>query len=106
MLYTTRNDQKLSGAHHNIPVAKLHREPALHHQKQLVFVLVVVPFERPHKLCELYMLAIQLAYDSWVPMIAEESKLLAKINCFHKESLANFKPAQCVPPPAPEPPSE
>jgi hypothetical protein len=46
MFNATRHDQEFSFLDPCVAITKLHAEPALHYEEQLVFVVVVVPIER------------------------------------------------------------
>src|SRR5438105_5034350 len=50
MLDAARDDQEFPLFQPDVAIAQLHAEAALHHQEHLVFVLMVVPDERPLEL--------------------------------------------------------
>src|SRR5713226_10555254 len=83
MLHAARNDDELSLLDPNMPVLQFHAEPTLYNQEKLVFVIVVVPNERPLKFDELDLLAVQLAHDLGTPVLPERTKLINKIDLFH-----------------------
>jgi hypothetical protein len=71
MFNAPRNDQELSFLEPNVPIPELHAESALHHEKQLVLVIVMVPHERAQELDQLDLLAIELSGDFRAPVLSE-----------------------------------
>src|SRR5256885_10915443 len=51
-----------------------------HHEKHLVFVLVVVPDESAFQLVELYQLTIQFTGDVRLPIFLDSRELLGEVN--------------------------
>jgi hypothetical protein len=86
VLHSLRHDQKLPLLEPDVPIAKLHAESALNYEEKLVFVVVVMPNERPLKLHELDLLAVQLTDNLRLPVLGEEGELLSEVDFFHKES--------------------
>src|ERR1700678_3432367 len=56
------NDDPYSLFNPNVAITELHAKPPLDHQKKLVFVVIMVPDERPLELDQLHVLAVQLAH--------------------------------------------
>jgi len=69
-----------------VPIPKLHAEAALDDEEHFVLVVVVVPDERPLKLDQLDLLAVQLADDFRLPLLAELRQLLGQVDFFHESS--------------------
>src|SRR5205807_6866562 len=76
-------DQELTFLEPDIPFPELHPESAFDHEKQLVFLLMVMPDERALKLYELDMLAVQLTDDPGTPMFTKVGELVRKVYLVH-----------------------
>jgi hypothetical protein len=73
VLYHPGHNYKLSFVYFHGPVAEFHFQPAFYHHEHLVFMLVVVPNELAFELYGLYVLAVEFAYDTRVPIIGKEA---------------------------------
>ena len=71
LLDAARNDEKLSGAKLDGPVAELHAERAADDEEQLVLAIVVVPDERAEELDEFDLLSVQIGGDSRLPVLVD-----------------------------------
>src|SRR6266567_3622648 len=95
MLHSSRHHNTLSRAHINDSVAKLNPESPLPHHKKLVLVVMMMPGELPLYFYNLDLLAVQSGNHFGSPVLAEQSKLLIKIDLrCHGKSLAllqNFR---------------
>jgi hypothetical protein len=69
-----RDDQKLAFLQPKLPFGKIHSKPPLNHQKKFVLVVVFVPDEFPLELDEFYVLAIEFADNSRMPVVTEKSE--------------------------------
>src|SRR5271157_2654396 len=61
-------------------VPELHPESPLDHEKQLVFVVMLMPDELPLEFYQLDVLPVQLAHDPGIPVIVEEGELLLGVH--------------------------
>ena len=75
MLDAVGNDTKLTGLQKHTTVAKLNRHLTPPHQKQLIFVLVMMPRKNAGELDQLELLPIQLGYDLRLPMLVNHREL-------------------------------
>src|SRR5437588_7966260 len=80
MLDAVRNDDELAWLDHEVLVSQLHPQPALHDQKQLVLMLVVMPDEFTLELGELYEGVVHLADDFGTPLILKPAEHLGEIH--------------------------
>jgi hypothetical protein len=71
MLDTFWNNQEFIFAQRYHLIPKFHVEFALDHKKHFVFMVVFVPYELAPELDELDMLAVELARNPRIPMVAE-----------------------------------
>ena len=83
MFNATRHDQELACYQPDVPIPKLHAKPALDDEEEFVLVVVVVPDERPLELDQLHLLAVQLADNLRLPLVAELRQLLAEVHLVH-----------------------
>lgn len=79
VLKAARDDEHVAGFQINISIAKFHAEATLDDEEELVFVLVMVPYEWPRKLGEFDVLAVQFADDARGPMVAEQRELFGEV---------------------------
>src|SRR5688572_31951033 len=101
MLDPSRHDEELAFLDRHVPIAELHREAALHDEKQFILMLVVVPHEFALELHQLHVLTVQLSDDLRAPMSIEERQLLAKVDRPHQTLVAihHVVPPACFTPP-------
>src|SRR5579864_2220945 len=83
MFDATRNDQEFAFFEPDMPILKLHAEAAFDNEDQFVLVVVVVQYERPLEFDQLHHLAIQLADDLRLPLVAELRQLLFQVHLVH-----------------------
>src|SRR5207237_7148275 len=79
----TVDDQELALFEPDVPIPKLHAKPAFDDKEEFVLGVVVVPDERPLELDQLHLLAVQLADDLRLPLVAELRQLLAEDYLLH-----------------------
>jgi hypothetical protein len=63
VLYPPRYDDEFARSHLNRSIPELHPKSAAHAKEQFVFVVMMMPDERPFEFHELHFLAVQLADD-------------------------------------------
>src|SRR3989441_10586835 len=80
MLDAVWNDDELARLDHEVLVSQLHPQPALHDQKQLILVLVMVPDELTLELGELDEVVVHLAHDFGTPLILKPAEHLGEID--------------------------
>ena len=80
VVHAVGNDRELAGAEHEIAVAQAQPQPALHHEKQLVLPLVVVPYELALEFHELHVGVVHVADDFGLPMILESPEHLREVH--------------------------
>src|SRR5262245_63789017 len=80
MLDAARHDEELACVERHATIAKFHDEAAVDDEKQLVFVLVVMPHELALELHELDVLTVQLADDFRVPVGVKQRERVAKVD--------------------------
>ncbi len=80
MLDAARHDQELAGFHAHLAVAKSHPQDAVHHQEQLILVLVVMPDEFPIESRQLHLHVVDIAGNTRVPRVVETGECVAKID--------------------------
>jgi len=61
----------------------VHPKAAVHYQKQLVLVVVMMPGEWSLKFDELNQLAVQLTSNPWIPLVMDERKFFGEIDLVH-----------------------
>jgi hypothetical protein len=83
----TGNDQELAFLQPDVPIPERHVEAALHHQEQLVLVVVVVPDELALELDPLDLLAVQFADDRRISVVAKPRQLLAEVDLPYDASI-------------------
>src|SRR5262249_10589209 len=103
VLNLPRHDDELPLLDPHRPVAILHAEATLHDLETLVFVVVMVPDERPEELHELHLLTIQLTDDFGLPVRPDACELLGEIDRlghdrFSSDSTVPRGTARSVPP--------
>ena len=70
-----------------------HPQRALHHEEQLIFIVMVMPHELALELHNLHIRVVQLAHDLRTVLIGEQRKLLREIDLLHHELLRAAKPS-------------
>jgi hypothetical protein len=70
-------------AHRHRTVAKLHKQVSLDHQKQLVFVFMIMPHKGAKKLDEFHLLAVEFPHNTRPPVVADAGELLLNIYLLH-----------------------
>ena len=84
MLDAARHDQELARSSHTCAIAKVHPEPSLDDEEQLVLALVVMPDELALELHQLDVLAVQLADDARIPVVGELGQLRGDRDLLHE----------------------
>jgi hypothetical protein len=72
-------------------VAELHPEPALHDQKQFVFMIVMVEDEFSFDLVQLYMLSVELGGNVGLPVFGDLGELLSDIDFVHASPIVGME---------------
>src|SRR5689334_3923381 len=80
MLNAVRDDDELARLDHKVGISQLHPQPALHDQKQLILVLVMVPDELTFELRELHVSVIYFAHDLGTPLILKPAEHFGEID--------------------------
>src|SRR5262249_19087665 len=76
MLYAARHDDEFTRADSLLAIAKFHSQRAMHHEKELVLVIVMMPDELALDFCNLYVRIVELANHARLPMIRKEAEFL------------------------------
>ena len=66
-----RNNDKFPLIQRNFPISEFHCKSSFYNQKQLVLILVMVPYKFSFELYEFHFLPIELCYYFWTPMFTE-----------------------------------
>ena len=77
------HDEELTRVEGDVAATKLDGQAALHHEEELVLVLVMMPHELALQLRDLDVLPVQLADDPRAPMLGEQAKLVAQVHFLH-----------------------
>ena len=80
MLHAARDDEELSLAELNVPVAQLDRQPPLQDEKEVVRVGVRVPDELALELPDLNLVVVVVADDPRLEVLVEGRELLREID--------------------------
>src|SRR5262249_28040870 len=80
VLHATRDDDEFAGADADFAVPQLHPHAALHDEKHLVLVVVMMPDELALELHELDQAVVHLADDLGLPLILKPPKHLRQID--------------------------
>src|SRR5437867_12023341 len=80
MLDSVWDDDELTRLDHEILVAQLHAQPALHDQEQLILAVVVVPDELALELRERHQVVVHRADDLGTPLILNPPEHLDEID--------------------------
>src|SRR5271170_69853 len=73
-------DEELALLQPDLAIPEIHAESPLHHQEQLVLVLVMMPDELALELDQLDLLAVELAGDPRLPLLADLAELLREVH--------------------------
>ena len=84
----SRHDYELTWFETHIMATKLDHQAAAHHEKQFVFVRVLMPDKLALELSELDIRVVEFADNLRTPEVVEESELLAQIHLVHKYRLS------------------
>lgn len=94
MLHAARDDEELSLAELNVPVAELDRQPPLQDEKEVVRVGVRVPDELALDLPDLNLVLVVVADDARLEVLVEGRELLREIDglvqCYSAASIWAF----------------
>src|SRR5271166_2107534 len=80
MLDAPGHDQKLAFIQPDVAVTELHAESSVDDQKQLVFVVMLMPDKLAMEFHQLDVLPVQLANDPGAPVVVEEGELLTQVH--------------------------
>src|SRR6516162_8620873 len=83
MLDAVGNDDKLALADDRFMGAELHAQRAFHHQKELVFVIVMMPDERAFQFYRFYREIVDFAEDVGIEVILEFREFIRQIHRMH-----------------------
>jgi hypothetical protein len=87
MLHAAWDDQEFAFVQINAAVAEVHPEAAFDDQKHFILTHVMVPDEFALELDEFDVLAVEFGDDAGIPMIVDESELLAQVDRRHSASM-------------------
>src|SRR5690242_6203665 len=104
MLDSVRHDEKFAGLQLDDLFAEFDPHPAAPDEKQLIFVVVMVPGENALKFYQLHFLAIEFADDLRPPMFAEGAEFFGEVYFLHRSIIARrsgtwqtgFQPGICL----------
>src|SRR2546427_5469952 len=88
MLDAMRDDGELPGAEDELFIPELEAKPALHHQKQLIFPVVMVPDELALELRELHETVVDFAHDLRAPLVLKAAEHVGQIDFADRHSAA------------------
>lgn len=80
VLNTAGNNDEFSFPNCHLPVPELHQKRSLDHEKELVFVFVVMPDKLALELHQFHKRIVQLSDDLRRPVVGEEGKFMGKID--------------------------
>ncbi len=80
MFDAMRDDGELPGAEDKLFVLQREAKPALHHEKQLIFPVVMMPDELALELRELHEAIVHLANDLRAPLVLKPSEHFSQID--------------------------
>ncbi len=80
MLHTTRHNDKFALFDPFVAIAKIHAETAFHHQKQLIFVFVMVKHKLTFEFVELYILTVEFTGDVRPPVFGDPSEFVGDVH--------------------------
>ena len=75
VLHSTGNDDELTGADRKITIAQLDYQGSFDHQKKLILVLMLVPYEFTLHPGKLHMVVIELANDLRAPITPRSAQI-------------------------------
>src|SRR6266568_1333799 len=88
MLDAMRDDCELPRAEDELFVFQLQAQPTLHHQKQLIFPVVMMPDELALKLRELHETVVHFAHDLRAPLVLKAAEHVGQIDFADRHSAA------------------
>jgi hypothetical protein len=80
VLDAARDDEEVSLAELDVPVAQLDRQPPLEDEKEIVGLGVRVPDELALDLADLDLVVVVVADDAWLEVVVEGRELLREID--------------------------
>src|SRR5262249_36730145 len=80
VLDSFRNHEHLSCRDMHATVAEVDSQPALEDDESLIRILVIVPDEVALQLDDLELIVVHLGYNLRLPLLAEQSELLPKVD--------------------------
>ena len=83
MLDSSRNDDELALFQQYGLIAKLDAKTSFHHQKQFIFVFMMVPNELTFELGQFDQLTIEFARDVGFPVLGNVGELVSEIDLLH-----------------------
>src|SRR5947207_3328097 len=88
MFHATRNDHKFSCIQENLSLSQLHDQVSTYHQKQLIFLLVMVPDKFTFELDELDMSIVYLTNNFRTPGLGKLGKFFRQAYFFNHATLS------------------
>jgi hypothetical protein len=79
----TRYDDEFTLLDPDLPVAKFHAEAALNHEKQFVFILVMMKDKFAFQLVQFHVLTVEFGSDVGFPVFVNLVKLLSEVDFVH-----------------------
>src|SRR6266478_337436 len=83
VLDAVRDDNEFAFAHHTLTIAEFHAERALHDEKKLVFVIVMVPEKFSFELDGFHQRIIDFAYDAGLVVLGNETEFFFQVYGVH-----------------------
>src|SRR5437764_7094259 len=88
MFHTTRNDHKFSCIQVDVSLSQLYDQVSAYHQKQFIFLLVVVPDKFTFELDELDMSIVYLTHNFRTPGLGKLGKFFRQAYFFNHATLS------------------
>lgn len=79
-----RDEDEFTFIHDDIPVSQLHQQPAFHHQKQLILVVVMMPGKLAFDSNQFDLRIIDVTHDFRVPVVTEALELFFQANLVNR----------------------
>ena len=84
VLDTFGNDEYLARPDRNICVSKLNVDPAAENEKEVIRVVVLVPYELALHLDHHEVVSVELTDDAGLPVVRKGPELMRQVNGFHE----------------------
>src|SRR5580704_7575075 len=92
VLHPPRHHDELAFFNPYLPVAKFHAKAPFHHQKHLVFMVVMVKHKLTLQLAQLHLLPIEFGSNVGLPIFVDLGELLRDVDFVHATTMT------CLPP--------